>query len=142
MTVVEGIEDGCSAQLTCSRVKAEPGQKCDLEGIVGCVCPHTIPGRDLFVNMTTAEQMGYYDICFGRLVVLRPDLRTIYQVMRLHPEVNILLYIILPRDVDCLLSFFSLAFFALRTSVADIAHGGSVSWRQVALMRGGNWSTS
>ena len=59
---MEDVHEGCGTDLRCFRTAAVQGRKCDVEAVVGGVRMHGCPGRGCFIDCSTPEQMGYYDI--------------------------------------------------------------------------------
>ena len=68
----------CATQLHCNRTTAGSNAKLDFHGAVGLVCTHIIPALGMFLPMPTYEQHYYYDVIFGALLAMRPDVRFIY----------------------------------------------------------------
>ncbi|KAJ9523962.1 hypothetical protein QJQ45_022392 [Haematococcus lacustris] len=61
----------CTANLSCSRPTAASGstaKRCDITGVVGCVCCHGVPARGQFCNMRTPEQFTYYLLLIERVL--------------------------------------------------------------------------
>lgn len=64
-------ETSCSASLSCSRPEAvNSGSPCDIHGMVGAVCTHTIPVRHTFMDMRGPEQFIYYLVLLFHLVTM------------------------------------------------------------------------
>ncbi|KAL6754022.1 hypothetical protein V8C86DRAFT_2713917 [Haematococcus lacustris] len=62
----------CTANLSCSRPTAASGstaKRCDITGVVGCVCCHGVPARGQFCNMRTPEQFTYYLLLIERVLL-------------------------------------------------------------------------
>ena len=68
----------CATSLRCANAEAKPSGPCNVFGVVGCVCAHTIPVRGAFVDMPTNEQFAYYLIILHELLLERPDLKDVY----------------------------------------------------------------
>lgn len=60
----------CGASLSCSRpdTAASGSSACDIHGMVGAVCTHTIPLRGAFIDMHGPEQFAYYLVLLKHLV--------------------------------------------------------------------------
>lgn len=54
--------------LSCARSEAAPVGPCDVHGVVGAVCSHTIPLRSCFIDMKTPEQFIYYIVILMALL--------------------------------------------------------------------------
>ncbi len=76
----DGADSGeCSSSLHCARPTASSvGGPCDIHGVVGAVCMHTVPLRGLFCDMPTPEQFTYYLFLLSALYNERPDLQHVY----------------------------------------------------------------
>ncbi|KAJ9528437.1 hypothetical protein QJQ45_020285 [Haematococcus lacustris] len=62
----------CTANLSCSRPTAASGstaKRCDITGVIGCVCCHGVPARGQFCNMRTPEQFTYYLLLIERVLL-------------------------------------------------------------------------
>lgn len=68
----------CSASLSCSRPDSKARGPCDIHGLVGGVCAHTVPLLGGFIDMRTPEQFVYYLILLTFMVTHVPQLRDVY----------------------------------------------------------------
>ncbi|GLC40476.1 hypothetical protein PLESTM_001078600 [Pleodorina starrii] len=73
------MEPSCASSLHCARPDAPAASgPCDIHGVCGAVCMHTIPLRNVFCDMRTPEQFAYYLLMLGHLTQQRPDLKHVY----------------------------------------------------------------
>ncbi|PNH11695.1 hypothetical protein TSOC_001461, partial [Tetrabaena socialis] len=69
----------CQSSLHCARPDASSASgPCDIHGVCGAVCMHTIPLHGLFCDMRTPEQFAYYLFMLDHLVQQRPDVQDVY----------------------------------------------------------------
>lgn len=69
----------CQSSLHCARPTAPASVgPCDIHGVCGAVCMHTVPVRGAFCDMRTPEQFAYYLYLLHYLVQERPDLTDVY----------------------------------------------------------------
>lgn len=71
-------EPACTASLSCSRPESKARGPCDIHGLVGGVCAHTVPLMGSFIDMHTPEQFVYYLIQLEFMVSKVPELRDVY----------------------------------------------------------------
>ena len=69
----------CKSSLHCARPEASSSSgPCDIHGVCGAVCVHTVPLRGMFCDMRTPEQFAYYLLLLRHLIERRPDLKDVY----------------------------------------------------------------
>ncbi|GLC47449.1 hypothetical protein PLESTM_002075400 [Pleodorina starrii] len=69
----------CVSSLHCARPDAPSASgPCDIHGVCGAVCMHTVPLRSVFCDMRTPEQFAYYLLMLGHIIQQRPDLKHVY----------------------------------------------------------------
>lgn len=69
----------CHASLSCSRPDSQPTKGiCDMHGIVGSVCAHTIPVIGGFMDLRTPENFSYYLVFLDWMVIFGGELRDVY----------------------------------------------------------------
>ncbi|KAG2482162.1 hypothetical protein HYH03_018886 [Edaphochlamys debaryana] len=73
-----GEEPSCRSSLHCARPNSSSAGPCDVHGVVGAVCMHTVPVRGGFCDMPKPEQFSYYLLMLHHLVQQRPDLKDVY----------------------------------------------------------------
>ena len=64
---------GCSASVTCARISCVAKGICDVYGVVGAVCAHTIPVVGSFMDLLTPEQYVYYIILLTWILLVAPQ---------------------------------------------------------------------
>jgi hypothetical protein len=75
----EAVGGTCTTTLLCNNDTAGAGStEVTAAGLVGCACPHVVPGEGLAVLMRGAEQHMYYDYAIGALLKARSDTRYVY----------------------------------------------------------------
>ena len=68
----------CDTALSCARPDSKPTGPCDVHGVVGTVCAHTIPLSGMFIDMRTPEQFIFYLIIIHALVIAANHIRDVY----------------------------------------------------------------
>ena len=72
-------QDDCATSIHCSRPDASNSQSvCDVYGVCGGVCAHTIPVRGSFVDMCTPEQFVYYLVILLSLLNLGVQVKDVF----------------------------------------------------------------
>lgn len=71
-------EPACKASLSCARPDSHAKGVCDIHGIVGAVCAHTVPLLGSFMDLRTPEQFTYYLILLSWLLQHAPQVRDVY----------------------------------------------------------------
>lgn len=61
-------DNTCTVNLSCSRAEASSSGPCDIKGVVGGTCAHTIPIRGMFIDMRTPECFIFYIIILNNLL--------------------------------------------------------------------------
>lgn len=73
-TADEPEDNTCTVNLSCARVDGSSSGPCDIKGVVGGTCAHTIPIRGMFIDMRTAECFVFYIILLTSLLKsVRPN---------------------------------------------------------------------
>lgn len=76
-------EHTCTASLSCSRAATTTGSgPCDIYGIVGAVCTHTVPLRGCFLDMHGPEQFSYYLIMLKHLITAVSGLQWLQNIVK------------------------------------------------------------
>lgn len=67
----------CASTLTCSRpvAAAASNTPCDVHGVCGAVCMHTVPVRGSFVDLPAPESFSPYLLILNKLMRERADLK-------------------------------------------------------------------
>ena len=68
----------CQTSLHCARADSAATGACDVHGVVGAVCMHGLPVREVFCDLRTPEQFAYYLLMLDHLVTQRQDLADVY----------------------------------------------------------------
>lgn len=66
-------KEGCGDSLTSVQASTHTSKQYPVEGIMGAVCPHGVPGLGLFFVLCTKENFSYYVAVLAALRQARPD---------------------------------------------------------------------